>query len=102
MYNKIYRLTNICKKLFANKKGGSYLNKKLFIGNLAIIIGGLVLSLELIGLQIIKMIEGDQFHWYSYITMFTPVFIAFIITISIIGYGINIVVKSIKEQDKNN
>lgn len=77
------------------------MNKKLFIGNLSIIIGGLVLSLELIGIQIIQIIEGHQFPWYSYITMCTPVFIAFIITISVITYGINIVSKSIREQDNN-
>ena len=80
----------------------SYLNKKLFIGNLAIIIGGLVLSLELMGVQIIQIIEGNQFPWYSYISKFTPVFIAFIITISVIGYGIKLVAKSIREKDNNN
>lgn len=81
---------------------GYYLNKKLFIGNLSIIIGGLVLSLELIGIQIIQMIEGHQFPWYNYITMYTPVFIAFTITVSVITYGINIIFKSIREEEKNN
>lgn len=65
---------------------------KLFLGNIAIIFGGLIFSLELYGLKIIKDLDiiSQKYFWdnsLNYIKEF-PINISMFIPLAIIIYGI--------------
>lgn len=65
--------------------------KKSIIGHFAIIIGGLVLSLQLYGLKFIQGVDIQKGSYFTEpISYFdnTPIFQSFLITGSVIVYGI--------------
>jgi len=64
---------------------------KTFVGSLAIIFGGLVLSLQLYGLKIIQLLDMQTGSWNTYAIDYakeTPMSLAIVITIVVIIYGI--------------
>jgi hypothetical protein len=72
---------------------------KSSIGSLAIIIGGLVLSLELYGLKIVQGLEMQKGSWRTHAIDYaadTPISLALGITIAVIVYGVVLVTESIK------
>lgn len=72
---------------------------KLSVGSLAIIIGGLVLSLEFYGLKIVQGLEMQKGSWNTNAIDYaaeTPISLALWITAVVIVYGIVLVVRSIK------
>jgi hypothetical protein len=69
---------------------------KSFLGCLAIIIGGLVLSLELYGLKIVQGLEMQKGEWHTHAIDYaadTPISLALGITIAVIVYGIVLVAR---------
>lgn len=73
------------------------MSKKLFLAYLAVIIGGLTFSLELMGLQILQSIGNGRLsdHIFN-----LPVLLAFCITIAIIILGIKIILNSNNKDDE--
>ena len=65
--------------------------KKSIIGHFAIIVGGLVLSLQLYGLKFIQGVEIQTGSYHTNAMSYfdsTPIFQSFLITCSVIVYGI--------------
>ena len=65
--------------------------KRSTIGHFAIIIGGLVLSLQLYGLKFLQGVDMQTGSWYTDPMSYfddTPIIQSFILTICIIIYGI--------------
>lgn len=73
------------------------MSKKLFLAYLAVIVGGLTFSLELIGLQILQSIGHGRLsdHIFNF-----PVLLAFCITIAIIVSGVKIILNSNNTDDE--
>lgn len=73
------------------------MSKKLFLAYLAVIVGGLTFSLELIGLQILQSIGHGRLsdHIFN-----LPVLLAFCITIAIIVSGMKIILNSNNTDDE--
>ncbi|MDU1052571.1 hypothetical protein [Clostridium baratii] len=73
------------------------MSKKLLLAYLAIIVGGLTFSLELIGLQILQSIGHGRLsdHIFN-----LPVLLAFCITIAIIVFGMKIALNSNNTDDE--
>ena len=68
---------------------------KRLIGNLAIILGSLVLSLQLYGLKIIQGIEMQKGGWKTFAIEYareSPISFAILITVAVIIYGIILVI----------
>jgi hypothetical protein len=71
--------------------------KKSALGSLAIILGGLVLSLEIYSLKFIQGVEMQTGSWKTYASDYAtemPMFLALCITLAIIIYGIVLVIKA--------
>lgn len=93
MQNNIHQTINL--------EGETNMKYKLNMGSLAIILGGLVLSLELYGLKFVQMIEltatGSCFtNSLDYIN--TELGFAIILPILVIGYGIFVIIKHKNEK----
>ena len=73
------------------------MSKKLFLAYLAVIVGGLTFSLELMGLQILQYIEHGYLSDYIFNL---PVLLAFCITIAIIILGMKIILNSNNTDDE--
>ncbi|BFK80446.1 hypothetical protein I3900191A7_05910 [Clostridium baratii] len=73
------------------------MSKKLFLAYLAVILGGLTFSLELMGLQILQSIEHGLLSDYIFNL---PVLLAFCITIAIIIFGMKIILNSNNTDDE--
>ena len=73
------------------------MSKKLFLGYLGVILGGLTFSLELIGLQILQSIGHGFLSDYIFNL---PVLLAFCITIAIIILGMKIILNSNNTDDE--
>lgn len=73
------------------------MSKKLFLAYLAVILGGLTFSLELMGLQILQSIEHGLLNDYIFNL---PVLLAFCITIAIIIWGMKIILNSNNTDDE--
>ena len=74
---------------------------KLLLRSLAIIFGGLALSVELYGLKIIQVLEMQKGSWQTHSISYateTPITLALWITVAVIAYGIVLVVMSKKEE----
>ncbi len=72
---------------------------KSVLGGLAIILGGLILSLEIYGLKIVQGVEMQTGSWKTYAIDYAteiPMSLALCITLAIIAYGIVLVVRSEK------
>ncbi len=83
------------------------MSQKSFVGIIAIIFGGILLSLELYCLKFIQLFESMVFgscytNACEYIKT-VPILLALIITITIIVFGITLINKSKREfKNKNN
>lgn len=69
---------------------------KSVLGSLAIILGGLILSLEIYGLKMVQGIEMQTGSWKTYAIDYAterPMSLALCITLAIIAYGIVLVVR---------
>lgn len=73
------------------------MSKKLFLAYLAVIVGGLTFSLELMGLQILQSIGHGFLSDYIFNL---PVLLAFCITIAIIILGVKIILESNKTDNE--
>lgn len=83
-------LSIIVFKILDNK--GDHVSENV-LGRIAIIVGMLFLSAELYGIKIIQLLDSQHGTWWSDAYIFeyakqTPVYIAIIITMTVIGYGI--------------
>lgn len=80
------------------------MNAKYLIGNLAAILGGLLLSIELYSLKIIQCMEMTKGSWQTYASEYAsePVItMALWTTISVIIYGVGLIVLEVKKNRKN-
>lgn len=77
---------------------------KLFLGNISIIFGGLILSVEIYGLKIIKALDiiSQKYFWDNpliYVNEF-PINIAMSIPVIIILYGIALIISHLLHKKK--
>lgn len=71
-------------------------------GRLAIILGGLVLSLQIYGLKFIQGVDIKTGSWNTHVVDYatgTPILQALLITLAIIIYGIVLVIRSYKRKE---
>ncbi len=74
---------------------------KLSLGSLAIILGGLVLSLQLYGLKIIQGLEMQKGSWRTHAIDYTteaPIKLSLWITVAVIAYGIVLIIMAQKDK----
>ena len=75
---------------------------KSVLGRLAIILGGLVLSLQIYGLKFFQGVDIKQGSWNDYAIDYAtepPISHALCMTLAIIVYGIVLVVRSIETKE---
>lgn len=75
--------------------------KKASFGKLAIILGGLLLSLQMYGLKFIQLFEVQTGEWLTDATDYareTPILISLFITLLVIIYGIILIIKYDKSE----
>ena len=76
--------------------------KKRSFGRLAIILGGLLLSLQMYGIKFIQILEMQTGTWTAetkYYAKETTTFLSLIITLAVIIYGVFLTIQSDKEEE---
>ena len=76
--------------------------KKGSFGRLAIILGGLLLSLQMYGLKFIQLFEVQTGEWLTDAINYakeTPILISLFITLAVIIYGVILIIKYDKSKE---